>query len=461
MNHIISQYDIQLFYADGEKYFYHTPSGLIFKISNEHLDRYIEICLGKQPAFGAERLCEHVHGIVQKTVAEYGLPDEMPTDELLAFKPSCVVLNIAGKCNLVCPYCFARSSNGFAFKSMSVEECVQSVEFMLKSNPDAPNYTVTFFGGEPFLEFDTLRGVVTHVEQEFSKKKINFTVTTNGTIMNEAMVEFIKQHNIMLLISIDWPQAITNALRPHCAGRDTYADIMHSVEMLRRQDVSLELRATIAAGSVNLVETAKFFEQMLLPYHFVFCFDSQHSNNEHSNWNEMALSVLASQLDELFEFYFSLMQKQVYIYGYWFLDLIHAISSRKLSFTPCGSGVNIFSTTDGGRIFGCMNFASNPETSIGCIKLGVDEDLRLRYSARPTCHTVQCTSCTARYFCGGGCLHERYTSTKSVDTPNEHQCSLRQLIFEKTLSYYQQIKNRLPEAMECISEHRQHLPTEC
>lgn len=92
MNHIIPQYDIQLFKADGEKYFYYTPSGLIIKITNKHLDRYTDICLGNQPADGAELLCEHVYRIIQKTVAEYGQPDEMPADDPLAFKPTCVVL---------------------------------------------------------------------------------------------------------------------------------------------------------------------------------------------------------------------------------------------------------------------------------------------------------------------------------------------------------------------------------
>ncbi len=461
MNHILPQYDIQLFYADGEKYFYHTPSGLIFRIANEHLDRYIDICLGKQPADGVERLCEHVHGIIKKTVAEYGQPDEMPSDEPLPFKPSCVVLNVAGKCNLVCPYCFARGSKGFAFKSMSTAECMASIEFMLKNNPDEQSYSVTFFGGEPFLEFDTMREVVTLVKQQSSNKKISFSATTNGTIMTEAMAEFIKQHNIALLISIDGPQTITNALRPHQAGRDTYADIMRSLEILRRYEISVELRATIAAGSVDLAETARFFERMATPYHFVFCFDSQHSTNEHSNWDAMALESLSVQLDSLFDFYFDLLQSKTYIYGHWFLEHLHSISGRRLTRITCGSGVNMFSTTDGGRIFGCMNFASNPETSIGSVEYGVDEALRLRYAARPTCHTRRCDSCTARYYCGGGCLHERYTSTKSVEMPNEHQCSLRQLIFQKMLSYYQQIKNRLPEAMERISEHKQHLLQEC
>ena len=461
MNHIIPQYDIQLFYADSQKYFYHTPSGLIFKVANEQLERYINICAGQQPADGAEQLCEHVHGIIQKTVAEYGQPDDLPADEPLPFKPSCVVLNVAGKCNLVCPYCFARGSKGFAFKSMSVAECLSSIEFMLKSNPDAPSYTVTFFGGEPFLEFDTMREVVTLVKKQFAEKKIIFSVTTNGTIMTEAMAEFLKQHEVSILISIDGPAEVTNELRPHVAGRDTHADIMRSVELLRAYHLDFELRATIAAGNTNMVAIAKFFEQLKAPYHFVFCFDSQHSTNEYSNWDTDALRNLDAQLDALYDFYFDIMRKKSYIWGHWFLEHLHTIAVRKLTRITCGSGVNMFSTTDGSRIFGCMNFASNPETAIGSVEQGINEELRQRFGARSTCNTERCASCTARYYCGGGCVHERYTSTGSTNKTNEQQCALRLLIFEKMLSYYQQIKNRLPEAMERISEHRQHLSTEC
>ena len=424
MNHIISQYDIQLFFADGEKYFYHTPSGLIFRVANEHLDRYIDICLGNQPAAGAKRLCEHVHGIIQKTVDEYGLPDEKPTEESLTFKPSCVVLNVAGKCNLVCPYCFARGSNGFAFKSMSVEECVRSVEFMLKNNPDSSSYIVTFFGGEPLLEFDTMRKVVIAVKQLFGDKKIRFSATTNGTIMTEAMAEFLKQHDITLLISLDGSQSITNALRPHISGRDTYDDIMRSVKILRNCDVRFSYRATIAAGVTNLVNTVKFFEEQGVPYHFAFCFDSQHSTNVHSNWDVDALNDLGAQLDAMFDFYFGLMERKAYIWGHWFLDYLHGVAARKLNRITCGSGISMFSTTDGGSIFGCMNFASNPETAIGSIEGGVDEVLRQRFGARPTCRAVRCSICTARYYCGGGCMHERYVTTGSTDEPNVNVLSV-------------------------------------
>lgn len=344
---------------------------------------------------------------------------------------------------------------------MSVEECVQSIEFMLKNNPNAPRYIVTFFGGEPLLEFDTMREVVTIVKQRFSDKKIRFSATTNGTIMTESMAEFLKQHGITLLVSIDGPQAITNALRPHYAGRDTYTDIMRSLDILRRYDVRFSFRATVAAGLTDLASHVRFFEQQGVPYHFAFCFDSQHSSNEHSNWDKDALSKLSSQLDSVFDFYFGLLQNKTYIWEHWFLDYLHGIAARKLNRITCGSGISMFSTTDGCRIFGCMNFASNPETAIGSVEQGINEELRQRFGARPTCNTERCSFCTARYYCGGGCVHERYTSTGSTNETNEQQCALRLLIFEKMLSYYQQVKNRLPEAMERISEHKQHLPQEC
>lgn len=462
-NHIIPSHDIQLFAADSQKYFYHTPSGLIFKVANEQLERYISICTGQQPAEGAERFCEHVHGIIQKTVAEYGQIDaaSVPANEPLPFSPSCVVLNVAGRCNLVCPYCFARSGNGFAFNSMSAEECMRAIEFMFERNPDAGGYNITFFGGEPFLEFDTMREVVRRTEAMFGGKKIRFSVTTNGTVMTEAMAEFVKQHGIAMLISIDGPQAITNALRPHVAGRDTYADIMRSLELLRQHGADFELRATIAADAADLVGTARFFEQLGAPYHFVFCFDSQHGSNEHSNWNAPALDGLAAQLDALFGFYLGFLRSKTYIWGYWFLEHLHGIAARKLNPVTCGSGVNMFSATDGGGVFGCMNFASNPETAIGDLQHGVDEERRLRFGAWPTCHTQRCAACSARFYCGGGCLHERYTALGSTSSPNEQQCALRRLLFEKMLSYYQHIKNHLPEAMVRISEHRQHLPQAC
>ena len=449
--------NLNVFFSETKKYFCHIPSGLIFHVDNDDVELYLDVCLkNKQPTPEELKTCNEIYDILNATIAEYSeqLVEESKEE---VFKPSCIVLNVSGKCNLLCPYCFARNNHKkFAFKSMNVETSLQAIDYMMTINPNSSEYTIAFFGGEPFLEIETIEKIVEETHKRYPEKVLHFTATTNGTILDNKILSLLKKYDFLLMISIDGPRDITNKLRPHSnPHKDTFSVIMENITTLKENLINIDLRATVVAGNSNLLSIAKFFENQKIPYHLAFCFNTQNKQNDYAAWYEENLSRLSYEFEELFDFYYELMQNQQFIWGFYFLETIRDIALRKKNYFSCGAGINLFAVTDNGNVFSCMNYTPIPDTKIGDIYTGIDSHLNSLYKAKFIQSTTECNNCKVRFFCSGGCMAERYAVNKTTKSPVKLHCILEQLLFDKYLSAYQYIKNNLPDAMNCIIEHRQ------
>lgn len=457
MNYSILSKDLKVFFSERKKYFCHVPSGLIFHVDNNEIDLFLNVCQNiKQPTIQEQKICDKIYNTLNDTIVEYSEVLDGGGNNVI-FKPSCVVLNVSGKCNLLCPYCFARDEHKkFSFKSMDVSTSLQAIDYMMKINPNDNEYTIAFFGGEPFLETETIEEIVKTTQNKYPQKAIHFTATTNGTILNDKMLSLLNDYNFSLMISIDGPQEITNKLRPHInPQKKTFSEIMENVTILKERSIDVDFRATVVAGKSNLLSIAKFFENQKIPYHLAFCFETQNKQNNYAAWYKENLVRLSNDFDELFNFYYSLMRKKRFIWGFYFLETIRAIALREKSVFSCGAGINMFAVTDNGSMFCCMNYTPMANTRIGNIYTGIDSHLNSLYKAKPIQSTTECNNCTARFFCSGGCVAERYAVNKTTDTPATLHCLLEQLLFDKYLSSYQYIKNNLPDIMDGIIEHKQ------
>lgn len=458
MEEYILPKDLKIFYSENEKYFCHVPSGLIFHANNSELNLFLDVCLNKRTTTIKEKeICDSIFESLKRSIAKYNLPKKIKKENDTIFKPSCVVLNISGNCNLLCPYCFARNNKKqFAFNDMKLSTSIDTVDYMIKNNPEADIYTISFFGGEPFLKAQLIKDIISEVLRKYPLKRFNFTATSNGTILTAKILSILKEYNISLMISLDGPIEITNKLRPHVNPKiNTFSTIMNNIEVLKQNSISFDFRATVVAGNSELLKIAEFFEKQKNPYHLAFCFETQNKDNEYAAWHTDSLDKLSKEFDDLFRFYYSLMDKKQFIWGFYFLETIRSIALKEREGIACGSGINMFSATDNGKIFSCMNYTPMPETAIGNIYSGIIQIKNELYKAKSIKEISQCSQCNARYFCIGGCAAERYSVNKSTSQPVLQHCLLQQLLFEKYLSAYEYIKNNYPEVMDGIIEHKQ------
>lgn len=149
-----------------------------------------------------------------------------------------LVLQVTQQCNLRCRYCvFSGSYTGriHSDKSMSMEVAKKSIDFFLERTVDASKVSIAFFGGEPLLRFDFVKELVAYAESKTSKEII-FVLTTNGTLLNEEMIEFFIKHHLLLTISFDGDKRIHDKNRVFADGKSgTFDVITAKIEKLRHK----------------------------------------------------------------------------------------------------------------------------------------------------------------------------------------------------------------------------------
>ena len=139
-----------------------------------------------------------------------------------------LVLQVTQMCNLCCSYCaFADSEHSVyqrkrSNRSMSWETARKSIDDFLDNSFENTDVHFGFYGGEPFAEFPLVKKCVEYIEENFVGKRIHFTATTNGTLLNDEVIGFIVRHNIHMMFSIDGPKSIHDASRKRLDGSGSF-----------------------------------------------------------------------------------------------------------------------------------------------------------------------------------------------------------------------------------------------
>ncbi len=150
-----------------------------------------------------------------------------------------MTIQITQGCNLRCTYCvYSDTENekqrSHSSKHMSYDMAKQAVDFLLNHSIDCEKVNIGFYGGEPLLEFELIKKIVLYAEQVFVGKELDFSITSNGTLLTDEVIEFFIKHNVQLMISIDGPPEIHNSSRKFAKdGSGSFEVILHNLEKLK------------------------------------------------------------------------------------------------------------------------------------------------------------------------------------------------------------------------------------
>ena len=138
-------------------------------------------------------------------------------------------LHIAHDCNLRCKYCFAEEGEYHGRRAlMSFEVGAKALDYLIEHSGNRRNLEVDFFGGEPTMNFEVVKKLVEYgrsKEKEFNKN-FRFTLTTNGVLLNDEMLEFANREMGNLVLSIDGRKEVNDRMRPTATGSGSYDIIL-------------------------------------------------------------------------------------------------------------------------------------------------------------------------------------------------------------------------------------------
>jgi radical SAM additional 4Fe4S-binding domain len=287
---------------------------------------------------------------------------------------------------------------------------------------------VTFFGGEPLMNFPLIENILDYCTDICRKedKKIHFTMTTNGTILNDRILERIKRHKIGILVSLDGPEEIHDRYRKFRNGKGTFKVIAENVKLMS-QFIPVSARVTLTKNSPSLTEIGQALEEIGVK-EMRFCAVSEDptcSSCKNQNFDDMGMTVgqllnLEAEVDRIGETLLenSIDKEPESIYIRILQDKRTIV--KKHRFCECGGHSLAVSTN--GDFFPCHRFVGMQAFKLGSVWDGINEKSAANFFNYYDKTRDKCRKCWAVNLCGGGCINETVADGCRFKEPNENKC---------------------------------------
>ncbi len=337
-------------------------------------------------------------------------------------------LHIAHTCNLNCSYCFASQGKYHGDRAvMSFEVGKRALDFLIENSGTRRNLEVDFFGGEPLMNFQVVKDLVAYarsIEKE-KGKNFRFTLTTNGMLIDDDVIEFANRecHNVVL--SLDGRKEIHDRFRVDYAGHGSFDRIVPKFQKLveSRGGKGYYMRGTFTHANPDFLKDIQvmldlgFNELSMEP---VVCAPGDPA--------ELTAEDRAIVMDQYEKLAMLMLEKdkegKPFTFYHYMIDLTGGPCIYK-RISGCGSGTEYMAVTPWGDLYPCHQFVGEEKFKLGDIWKGVDNtEIQDEFASCNVYARPECRNCWARLYCSGGCAANAYHATGSVKGVYEHGCEL-------------------------------------
>ncbi|MGE5630833.1 MAG: Cys-rich peptide radical SAM maturase CcpM [Caulobacteraceae bacterium] len=235
---------VHFFQTRDNNYVYDVNTNSILKVSKEIYD-YLKQNIDGCKEYFNEQMEQEIGKMLSagflssKRMSEV----EHPYSELLPYfiknALSTITLQVTQQCNLRCNYCAysgTYENRTHSDKIMSFEIAQKGIDFLIQNSSEAYKLNISFYGGEPLLMYELIKSCVSYAKKEAVGKDIRFSMTTNGTLLNDSIIEFLVENDFHLLISLDGPEEIHDKNRRFAAnGQGTFKVIMNNIARFKNK----------------------------------------------------------------------------------------------------------------------------------------------------------------------------------------------------------------------------------
>ena len=467
--------DFHEFEAYGARFLYMVPSAGVFRmdpVGNAIIDALAEGPLDQDAlvervasGYDVDRVLETIADLAEiRAIGDVDAPKEQFPNDLppADFPLNTMVLNVTNKCNLACTYCYEYGEDkivdtqyGDQPKFMSEDTAEESVDFMFAESKGQPVAHLTFFGGETLLNFPVLQRTVAYARRraEEEGKRVEFSLTTNATLLRPEIIQWLADNQIGVTISIDGPREVQDGLRVFHNGKGTYDVVLPKIKELLQVHRSRPIgaRVTLTQKNMNVLEIFRhltreigFWEVGLAPV-------TAQDNRDYAI-TPGGKDAMLRQFEELAQEWLEAALRDEH-HGFSNVkDTIEEIHKGVSKAYGCGAGLGLMGVATDGNVSLCHRFAGSPEHTLGNVRDGVDREKQEQFlvdhhiASKTDCHT-----CWARPICSGGCYHEAHTRYGDSSHANLHYCTWVRSWTHTCLEIYGALAEKNPKFLERFS----------
>ena len=337
-------------------------------------------------------------------------------------------LHVAHTCNLNCSYCFASQGKYHGERSvMSFEVGKQALDFLIAHSGSRHNLEVDFFGGEPLMNWDVVKQLVLYARsiEKDHHKNFRFTLTTNGLLIDDDVIEFCNREMSNVVLSLDGRKEIHDRYRVDYAGNGSWEKVVPKFQefVRRRGDKSYYMRGTFTHANPDFVKDIRcmldlgFTELSMEPV--VTAPDDPEALTAED------LEIVKQQYEELAD----LMRQRrregrPFTFYHYMIDLTGGPCIYK-RISGCGSGTEYMAVTPWGDLYPCHQFVGEESFRLGDIWNGITNLSRQEeFRACNVYSRPECADCWAKLWCSGGCAANAFHASGTICGIYEPGCDL-------------------------------------
>ena len=337
-------------------------------------------------------------------------------------------LHIAHDCNLACRYCFAEEGEYHGRRAlMSFEVGKKALDFLIANSGNRRNLEVDFFGGEPLMNWQVVKDLVAYgrEQEKLHNKNFRFTLTTNGVLVNDEVMEFCNREMGNVVMSIDGRKEVNDRMRPFRKGAGSYDLIVPKFQKWaesRHQD-KYYARGTFTHYNLD-------FSRDVL--HLADLGFKQISVEPVVAPPEADYALREEDLPKIFQEYDLLAREMVkrkkegggFNFFHFMIDLTGGPCVYK-RLSGCGSGTEYLAVTPWGDLYPCHQFVGEEKFLLGNVDQGITRpEICGEFRNCNVYAKEACRNCFARFYCSGGCAANSYNFHGKINDVYEIGCQL-------------------------------------
>ncbi|MCI8515144.1 MAG: thioether cross-link-forming SCIFF peptide maturase [Lachnospiraceae bacterium] len=383
--------------------------------------------------YPADEVCEALSEIEELIAREELFTGDVYEEYIGDFKKRQTVvkalcLHVAHDCNLACRYCFAEEGEYHGHRAlMSYEVGKKALDFLIANSGKRVNLEVDFFGGEPLMNWDVVRRLVAYgrSQEEAHHKKFRFTLTTNGMLLDEEVIEFCNREMSNVVLSLDGRKEVNDAMRPTRSGKGSYDIIVPKFRKFAAgREGQYYVRGTFTRHNLDFSKDVLHYAD--LGFDRMSMEPVVAAPEEPYAIREEDLPKIMEEYDKLaVEYVKRAKEGRGFTFFHFMLDLNQGpCVAKRLS--GCGSGTEYLAVTPWGDLYPCHQFVGEEGFLLGNVEEGITNAEKVdEFKLCNVYAKEKCRDCFARFYCSGGCAANSYKFHGSITDAYDIGCEMQ------------------------------------
>lgn len=340
-----------------------------------------------------------------------------------------IIFVLTNNCNLECPYCSRNKLDSGATNGSITDECIDKVILQIfdvfEDQVDNKHIRVLFYGGEPLLYFNKMKYIMDKIKKYNLRRKkqitFNYKVVTNGTLLNEDIINFSKENLVGYSVSLDGIGRIHDLTRRFKNGKPSFETVKRNLFIMKRHKLLTGIITTISKYNMNhLKELLEFSKINEIPIMI------QMMRFDDGKWDQ---NFIGEYADSIYKIVMYAYMNKIQLHGDVVLPFYILRNRKKVRMCPILNGRSVAIMPDG-SLSQCQSYNISKEKSIKSF-LASENFIVLK---NKEFILPSCNECPLQYVCFGSCIADK------INTLEHNTCKIFKAVFEKIMNNIERSK---------------------